>query len=180
MMADSGPVFWNLDGSHMDEDFAFSFCRTYEEWESDHRGWEEFQERFRRAQASEPVQVADETGGKRPGEVLRRTNLLSAGGSESTQLNLFVLGRSLAELICEIKDQGIRTPAIISGLNRDFANLRQAIGDAQTSLIEPVAARFTEHLEDLCSTHEPLRPKCLETQQQLATLLRRLQPENRR
>ena len=46
MMAESGPVFWNLDGSHMDEDFAFSFCRTYEEWESDHRGWEEFHERF--------------------------------------------------------------------------------------------------------------------------------------
>ena len=106
---------------------------------------------------------------------------MSAAGSESTQLNLFALGGSLAELICEIKGHGIPdSAATISGLNRDFANLRQAISDAQTSLIEPVAARFTEHLEDLSGTHEPLRLKCLETQQHLATLLRRLKPENRR
>jgi len=28
-----GPGFWHLDGCNMDDDFAFSFCRTPEEWE---------------------------------------------------------------------------------------------------------------------------------------------------
>jgi hypothetical protein len=28
-----GPGFWHLDNCNMDDDFAFSFCRTPEEWE---------------------------------------------------------------------------------------------------------------------------------------------------
>ncbi len=34
-MADGefGPGFWHLDGCNMDDDFAFSFCHTREEWE---------------------------------------------------------------------------------------------------------------------------------------------------
>ncbi len=31
-----GPGFWHLDGCNMDDDFAFSFCRTREEWEEEH------------------------------------------------------------------------------------------------------------------------------------------------
>ncbi len=30
-----GPGFWHLDGSHMEEEFAFSFCRTIPEWEKE-------------------------------------------------------------------------------------------------------------------------------------------------
>ncbi|MBN1566993.1 MAG: hypothetical protein JXA73_04045 [Acidobacteria bacterium] len=30
-----GPGFWHLDGCNMDDDFAFSFCRTREEWEEE-------------------------------------------------------------------------------------------------------------------------------------------------
>ncbi len=30
-----GPCFWHLDGCNMDADFAFSFCRTREEWEEE-------------------------------------------------------------------------------------------------------------------------------------------------
>lgn len=39
MMADmSGPFFWHLDGSNMDDDFAFDiYHRTREEWEEEHR-----------------------------------------------------------------------------------------------------------------------------------------------
>jgi hypothetical protein len=36
-----GPGFWHLDGYSMDEDFAFSFCRTKEEWEEEVGGLEE-------------------------------------------------------------------------------------------------------------------------------------------
>ncbi len=30
-----GPGFWHLDGCNMDQDFAFSFCPTQEEWEEE-------------------------------------------------------------------------------------------------------------------------------------------------
>jgi hypothetical protein len=43
-----GPGFWCLDGSHMDEGFAFSFCRTREEWDEENRRQEEFDREFNR------------------------------------------------------------------------------------------------------------------------------------
>mgnify|MGYP007073180517 FL=1 len=36
-----GPVFWHLDGCNMDDDFAFSFHQTREEWEAEQRRWSE-------------------------------------------------------------------------------------------------------------------------------------------
>jgi len=40
--------FWHLDGCNMDDDFAFTSFRTLEEWETDRRQWEEFNEKFNR------------------------------------------------------------------------------------------------------------------------------------
>jgi hypothetical protein len=53
MMADDAELgmeigFWHLDGSHMDDEFAFSELRTREEWEARTRDWEEFTENFNR------------------------------------------------------------------------------------------------------------------------------------
>ena len=36
-----GPAFWHLDGSHMDDGFAFSNCATIAEWEAEQRQREE-------------------------------------------------------------------------------------------------------------------------------------------
>ena len=43
-----GVGFWHLDGSHMDDDFAFSFYKTREEWEAENRRREEFDKEFNR------------------------------------------------------------------------------------------------------------------------------------
>ncbi len=43
-----GPGFWYLDGSHMDDEFAFSFCRTRSEWDEENRRREEFNLEFNR------------------------------------------------------------------------------------------------------------------------------------
>ncbi len=43
-----GVGFWGLDGSQMDDDFAFSHHRTREEWEAERREWAEFSEKFNR------------------------------------------------------------------------------------------------------------------------------------
>ena len=42
-----GPTFWHLDGSNMDDEFAFDIShRTREEWEEERRSWEEHSRRF--------------------------------------------------------------------------------------------------------------------------------------
>jgi hypothetical protein len=41
-----GPTFWHLDGSHMEDEFAFSSCLTTAAWEAEQREREEFNERF--------------------------------------------------------------------------------------------------------------------------------------
>jgi hypothetical protein len=40
--------FWHLDGSHMDHLFEFSTYLTREEWESEERRWEQYNEEFDR------------------------------------------------------------------------------------------------------------------------------------
>jgi hypothetical protein len=43
-----GVGFWHLDGSHMDDDFAFSSFKTRQEWEVENRRREEFNKEFNR------------------------------------------------------------------------------------------------------------------------------------
>lgn len=43
-----GPGFWHLDGSHMDEEFAFSSCKTFAEWELENQRREESYREFER------------------------------------------------------------------------------------------------------------------------------------
>jgi hypothetical protein len=43
-----GVGFWGLDGSHLDDDFAFSSYKTREEWEAENRRREEFDKEFNR------------------------------------------------------------------------------------------------------------------------------------
>jgi hypothetical protein len=43
-----GPGFWHLDGSHMEEEFAFSFCKTFPEWELELQRREESYREFER------------------------------------------------------------------------------------------------------------------------------------
>ena len=41
-----GPTFWHLDGSHMEDEFAFSPWKTVAEWEAENRRREESYKRF--------------------------------------------------------------------------------------------------------------------------------------
>jgi len=43
-----GVCFWHLDGSNMDDDFAFSSFKTRQDWEVENRRREEFDEEFKR------------------------------------------------------------------------------------------------------------------------------------
>jgi hypothetical protein len=65
--AGMGMGFQHFDGSHMDDDFAFSFSQTREEWEEENRRMEEFnrdfdrrwKEREARIAAGENAQIVD-------------------------------------------------------------------------------------------------------------------------
>lgn len=48
-----GVGFWHLDGSHMDDDFAFSYFKTRQEWEVENRRREEFDREFERERQRE-------------------------------------------------------------------------------------------------------------------------------
>ncbi len=70
-----GPGFWHLDGCNMDEGFAFSFCRTREEWDEEERRRKEFDEEFNRnwsahgdQRSPEEMLLADGYGGNEDGE----------------------------------------------------------------------------------------------------------------
>ena len=43
-----GVGFWHLDGCNMDDDFAFSYYKTREEWEAENRRRDEFSKEFNR------------------------------------------------------------------------------------------------------------------------------------
>lgn len=43
-----GPGFWHLDGSHMEEEFAFSSCKTFADWELENQRREEGYREFER------------------------------------------------------------------------------------------------------------------------------------
>lgn len=53
-----GPGFWHLDGCNMDEGFAFSSCRTLEEWEAENRRREEFNREFEREREEHRQRIA--------------------------------------------------------------------------------------------------------------------------
>ena len=40
--ANGEPTFWHLDGCNMEEEFAFSWCVTIQEWEAEQRRHEEW------------------------------------------------------------------------------------------------------------------------------------------
>jgi hypothetical protein len=53
-----GVGFWHLDGSNMDDDFAFSSFKTRQEWELENRRREEFSQEFDRKWAERKERIA--------------------------------------------------------------------------------------------------------------------------
>lgn len=165
---DSNPMFWHLDGSNMDDDFAFSFHRTRAEWEAERRKWEDFNRRF------EAEQAAKQAGA---GESVWQRSFGDAGASgDSPSLLLFGLGAHLAELIQDLKDADAER-ALIDGLNRAYGNLREAAQDPTAALVEPVLERLVETLAGIAEAYPALAAKCADFERQLSGFGRRLVEE---
>ena len=172
-----GPMFWNLDGCNMDDDFAFSiYHRTYDQWEEEQRRQEEFDRRFE-AEREERKRLGVEypgSGYADPDSVWQRSFSAPESAGESALMRLFAVGSHLTELIVDLK-----TPTeeriLIDRLSRDFGNLRDVAQSrdiaAAESLFEPVLDRFCETLDEVAAARPVLDRKCGDLQQRLRRFL---------
>jgi len=182
MMADDpGPVFWHLDGSEMDDDFAFDiYHRTREEWEQEQRDWEEHRLRFE-AEQQERQRLGVATSSDDPQSPWSRSFSVGEAADVPLGVRIFGLGCRLAELIASLRGSAERdaTPpevqAHIDSLNRNFGNLRELLrGDDPSlavALIDPVRDRFAEALQAVAAARDQLAPQCERLMAELERLL---------
>jgi hypothetical protein len=180
----SGPSFWHLDGSGMDDDFAFDiYSRTREEWEEERYGWQEYDRRFE-AERSERARlgVTDSTSHD-DGSPSNWSRSFSVEDTADVPLGIrvFGLGCHLAELIVGLRagaDREATAPGaqrLIDRLNRDFGNLRELLQCPDSSLagalIDPVIHRFAETLETVATDRPELALQCESLTNELRRLL---------
>lgn len=164
-----GPMFWHLDGSHMDDDFPFSPFRTREEWEEEQRRWETFTREW------EEKQVHAAADGL---PVWRRSYTdweawETLPLEEALVVALVGIGGHVAELDMDLSDAP-EGAAWADSLRRDFADLREAVGQASYGLIAPSLAQLHQDLEAIAVAMPDVADKCADLQRQLARLRQRL------
>jgi hypothetical protein len=172
MMCDTpGPIFWHLDGSEMDDDFAFDFHHsTREEWEEERRRWEESWKRIDdEREERRRLGVTDCSAGE-PGDDSLWTSSFSVGAAElPLGGRVFGIGCHLAELIAVLRDDMDREEApasvqqFINQLNRNFGNLRELLKAGPSmveTLFDPVIGCFVETLAEVSAVRLDLAPKC--------------------
>ncbi len=168
-----GPGFWHLDGSGMDDDFAFDFTHpTRKEWDEEQRRWEELGRRLDAESAERRrLGIAEQM----PGEVSTSagwSRSFSVGPTADVPLGIrvFAIGCQLAELIDGLRagvDRETTAPAAqrhIDELNRDFGNLRELLQSSDSSLAEalfdPVLSRFADTLDTTAAARPDLALRC--------------------
>ena len=169
----SGPTFWHLDGSAMDDEFAFDTThRTREEWEEERKEWAEVDRRIDAEQSErERLGVADRTPrDDGPSAIWSRSYSVDNTADVPLGIRVFGVGCHLAELIVGLRagaDRKTTSPDAqrhIDRLNRDFGNLRELLQSTDPSLaevlIEPVVLRFTESLDNVATARTELALQC--------------------
>lgn len=169
MMADMpGPMFWHLDGSAMDDDFAFSLYHdTREEWEEEQRRWEEHSRKFDAEWAERKRLGVTDSTAREDGSnnVWSRSFFVNESADVPLGIRVFGFGCRLAELIVGLRSgEAIDSQIHIDRLNRDFGNLREVLQSSDASLaaalIEPVMDRFKESLLDVAMIRDNLAEQC--------------------
>jgi hypothetical protein len=179
-----GPMFWGLDGSSMDDEFAFDiYHRTREEWDEEQRRHGEFSRRFNAEWAErERLGVTNSTSrGDDSPNVWSRSFAVGDAADVPLGIRVFGIGCHLAELIVGLRagaDADTTSPEArrhIDQLNRDFGNLRELLQGSDSSLTEalldPVLDRFAESLANVASAHPDRVPQCESLTHDIRSLL---------
>jgi hypothetical protein len=178
-----GPMFWNLDGCNMDEEFAFDIYFTdRDEWDqhqdylnsiAKHNDDDETDE----ATETEGLVSSDEVPGESGDEgntVWSRSYSQDDGPDTPIGIQLFGIGCHLAELLEDLREAG-EDSSVGKELNRDFGNLREVLGAAgraeTPSLVDPVITRMQDLLDNIAASHSDLDRKCCDLSNKLARFL---------
>jgi len=182
MMAEDsgfGPMFWHLDGCNMDDDFPFSFYATREEWE-EYRCEQEAWDREFEAQCQDDLAEIESEGSDSlddnpfgDSSVWQRGLSRKETRVEPLSISVFGIGACVAELGVDLKQSSATRPYMES-LNRHFGNLRMALGEPDSALVEPVIARFCEELHAVSEARADLGEKCTDLERQLRAIAARL------
>ena len=179
MMMESNDVyFWNLDGCNMDDEFAFTYHATREEYNKQQQEYEKWSAEFDRKQAERKTLGLNDENQPWSRSYVNWDYLDDQqAGRLSAFTLLFGVGCQLAELNCDLKqaDPDTNAPSL---LNRDFGNLRAVLNDRDEALIEPVLNKFRETLADVAVSHANAAAKCEALSTTLARLTRRLNDED--
>lgn len=185
-----GPVFWHLDTSGMDDEFAFDiYCLTREEWEEERRRRDESDRRFdaewserERLGVTDPTPRVDG-----PSAIWSRSFSVNDTADVPLGIRVFGVGCHLAELIVGLRAGADRETAPpeaqrhIDQLNRDFGDLRELLQCSDSSLaealIDPVLHRFAETLDSVATGRADLALQCASITNDLHKLLNPPPPE---
>jgi hypothetical protein len=164
-MADMpGPFFWHLDGCNNDDDFAFSFHATREEWETEQREWEERRHRWDEEWEARKTQESDED------DRVWTASYSSGEPAENPTIAVLQFGFHLAELIGDLK-AAPDSQSMVDALNRQYGNLRESMQPASAELREPVADRFRDELLTAAAARPDVAAKCDDLAEQLRKLV---------
>ena len=172
-MADMpGPFFWHLDGCNNDDDFAFSFHATREEWEEEQREWYEIERRHQAKKRDDDLFYADafdDFGQDDDDEEWTPPKFHFSMFDPDSVLAVMQFGYDLAGLIAELQKSS-ETQPLADSLQRHFGNLRETVENKQSELREPVSDRFGEELLAVAAARTELAARCEQLAEQLKNL----------
>ena len=170
MMAENGPVFLHLDGCHMEEDFAFSFQKTQEQWEAEQLEWRA----VARDWELDPLETAP-VGTKvsdTSSFVEQQPRDESCNSARAApKFLLIAIATCLADLGLDLRESKETAP-LVASLNRHFGNLRDVAREGTSTLLRPVVERLSDELNEVVDRRVDLRPKCADLQRRLSTFTR--------
>ena len=163
MMAeeDFGPMFWHLDGSGMEDEFAFSFYKTRQEWDDEQKTYEEFNREFERKRVQQQLEKEDLS------RVWKRT-FVAEHPSDEMPLSQFVpvamfgfaaMVGELNEDIGELAYDESTIAAQRETLNRLVGNIHNSLNES-AELIAPTLDRMIDELAELADEYPELAEKC--------------------
>jgi hypothetical protein len=162
-----------FDGHHLEleDEFAFSLCRTREEWEQQQEDDRKFSEEMDRKRA-ERAAAGEDADDPLAGSVWQTSFIdwdAVAGPDAPPEAVLLALGCPLAELIEALRDRPGGAD-LMRSLNGAYARLRASEDEAAG---EAAAREFRDLLEEAARTFPDLTPRCADLQSRLDEVLRR-------
>jgi hypothetical protein len=165
-----GPVFWQLDSSHLDDDFVFSFYKDRYEWESEQRQWLD----IIRQGSDEPARP-DDRSTSRPEALPPGRWRISRDRPRraAAEIQLLRIGTDLAELLdnCQKLPEGDTWQ---EQLRRQYDNLLTVVCEKSEAILGGAVIRLQTSLGDLADRHASLKHRCDEMIARIDELAARL------